>query len=169
MAVGKAQELMKRYRDERGLSQDDLAHAIRAAEEADGIPGKAGTSYISQIERGINQPSRQRALLIDEILGAHGELAAEFGYRVSNHTNGDAAEDLDLGTLIRELREAVEQAAKRDAQQRELIAAAGDVTDLLRRLVDTVNHHTATLARLEQFVQWREASLGRTESPPASG
>lgn len=160
---------MRKYRSERGMSQTDLAHAIRAAEEADGIPGKAGDSYVSQIERGINQPSRPRALLIDAILGAHGEIAEAFGYRPEGEDDQPAPIPAsEITELVAELRAALARAAERDAEQQAFIAAVQDLVALVSGMSGMVASNRVSLERIEAFVRWREASLGRTEAPPAS-
>lgn len=159
-------ELMKKYRAERDLSQDALAAAIRAAELEDGIPGSAGASYVSQVERGINVPSRERALLIDSILGARGEIAAAFGYRPPAATV-DATDPDDLAALVAELRVAVDDAAKRDVEQRQFTEVAREIVALLQDMTSMVAANKASIERIEDYVRWSEASRGRTEDPPA--
>lgn len=84
---GEGPTLVRRYRKERDLSQPELAVAMWEAEREDGTPSKPSSSYVSSVENRRLKPSRQRALLMDAILCADGEIVRAFGYRADGDTH----------------------------------------------------------------------------------
>jgi transcriptional regulator with XRE-family HTH domain len=64
-------QVIKKWREERGLSQQSLAAELGMSAAA-----------VTQWERGVIVPKRTTAGKLDEVLGAGGEILAAFGYAV---------------------------------------------------------------------------------------
>lgn len=108
---------LKMWRLERGHTQDQLAEAINAIEES-----AYSRQSVSQWEIGRNVPPRTVVAAIEKVLGVEGELAPMLGYGPTATMDERVS---SLEAQLREIREIVEELARRSPRRRQGGKGAG--------------------------------------------
>ncbi len=124
-------DALRRLREARGLTLDEVAAAVRAA-----VPGsKSGHQQISQWEHGERNPrSRLAYVALDDYLQADGAILAAAG--LATTPPGDAAPLPVLPPQVAEVMDTLLEAVRvQTAEIRELRVELGQQTDFYEALV----------------------------------